>query len=102
MGPVPELYATLGVSRSATQEEIRQAFRQMSRRFHPDVNASSTAAAEFRYVAEAHEVLGDPAQRAAYDATLGAKGLPFVPSFLTGHKQIRRLCQKASQLLKRF
>ncbi|MEK7275718.1 MAG: DnaJ domain-containing protein, partial [Chloroflexota bacterium] len=91
MGPAPELYATLGVSPSATQEEIRQAFRQLSRRFHPDVNADAAAAAEFRYLAAAYAALDDPAQREAYDATLGAKGLPFVPSFLTSHKQIRRL-----------
>ncbi len=91
MGPVPELYATLGVSRSATQEEIRQAFRQLSRRFHPDVNADSTAEAEFRYVAAAHETLNDPAQRAAYDASLSKDGLPFVATFVTSHRQIRRL-----------
>jgi curved DNA-binding protein len=67
-----DYYATLGVSKTATDKEIKQAFRKLARKFHPDVNPGDKAAeAKFKEVNEANEVLGDPEKRKKYDE-LGA------------------------------
>ena len=67
-----DYYATLGVAKTASEKEIKQAFRKLARKFHPDVNPGDKAAeARFKEVNEANEVLGDPEKRKKYDE-LGA------------------------------
>jgi len=67
-----DYYATLGVGKTATEKEIKQAFRKLARKHHPDVNPGDKAAeAKFKEINEAYEVLGDPAKRKKYDE-LGA------------------------------
>ena len=67
-----DYYATLGVAKTATDKEIKQAFRKLARKYHPDVNpGDKTAEAKFKEVNEANEVLGDPEKRKKYDE-LGA------------------------------
>ncbi len=67
-----DYYATLGLPRTATQVEIKKAFRKLARKHHPDVNKAESGAEErFKEVSEANEVLSDPEKRKAYDA-LGA------------------------------
>src|SRR5688500_252629 len=67
-----DYYATLGVAKTATDKEIKQAFRKLARKHHPDVNPGDKAAeAKFKEINEAYEVLGDPAKRKKYDE-LGA------------------------------
>jgi DnaJ-class molecular chaperone len=67
-----DYYATLGVPKTASAKEIKQAFRKLARRYHPDVNPGDKAAeAKFKDVNEANEVLGDPETRKKYDE-LGA------------------------------
>ena len=67
-----DYYATLGVTKAASEKEIKQAYRKLARKFHPDVNPGDKAAeARFKDINEAYEVLGDPAKRAKYDE-LGA------------------------------
>jgi DnaJ-class molecular chaperone len=67
-----DYYSTLGVSKTATEKEIKQAFRRLARKYHPDVNpGDKSAEARFKEINEANEVLSDPAKRKKYDE-LGA------------------------------
>jgi len=67
-----DYYATLGVSKTASEKEIKQAFRKLARKHHPDVNpGDKVAEAKFKEINEAYEVLGDPEKRKKYDE-LGA------------------------------
>jgi curved DNA-binding protein len=63
-----DYYETLGVSRTASEAEIKKAFRKLAREFHPDVAKNKKHAEErFKEINEAYEVLGDPAKRKKYD-----------------------------------
>src|SRR5260221_4140874 len=67
-----DYYETLGVPKTASEEEIRSAFRKLARKFHPDVAKDKKQAEEkFKEINEAYEVLGDPEKRKKYDE-LGA------------------------------
>lgn len=63
-----DYYKILGVSKSASQDEIKKAFRKLAVKYHPDKNAGDkTAETRFKEINEANEVLGDPAKRKQYD-----------------------------------
>src|ERR1700730_12408436 len=67
-----DYYSTLGVAKTATDKELKQAYRKLARKHHPDVNpGDKSAETRFKEINEAYEVLGDSAKRKKYDE-LGA------------------------------
>jgi curved DNA-binding protein len=62
-----DYYKVMGVARDATEAQIKQAYRKLARKYHPDVSKEKDAEARFKEVGEAYEVLKNPEKRAAYD-----------------------------------
>src|SRR5690348_16515553 len=63
-----DYYGTLGVKKTASEDEIRKAFRKLARKYHPDVNPGDKKAEEkFKEISEANDVLSDPKKRKIYD-----------------------------------
>lgn len=69
-----DYYKILGISKSATDDEIKKAYRKLALKFHPDKNKNAGAEEMFKNVAEAYEVLSDKKKREIYDQ-YGEEGL---------------------------
>ena len=62
-----DYYDILGVSKTATQQDIQKKYRKLARKYHPDVNKDAAAEVKFKEIGEAYDVLKDPEKRAKYD-----------------------------------
>jgi len=82
MTPPRDYYEALGVPRDADARTIKDAFRQLARRYHPDISSEEDAEQRFREIAEAYGVLSDPAKRARYDAAGSARQAGATPEDL--------------------
>jgi len=71
-----DYYAILGVSKDATDEEIKKAFRKLAHQYHPDKNKEAGATDKFKEINEAYQVLSDKQKRASYDR-FGSAGEQF-------------------------
>ena len=75
----PDFYAILGVTRNASQDEIKRAYFEAAQRLHPDKNVAAGETEIFLEVQQAYETLANPARRKKYDATLPPEELPSLP-----------------------
>ncbi|MDR1522301.1 MAG: molecular chaperone DnaJ [Streptococcaceae bacterium] len=62
-----DYYEILGLSKGSTEQEIKKAYRKLSKQYHPDINQKAGAEEKFKEISEAYEILSDPQKRAAYD-----------------------------------
>ena len=62
-----DYYKVLGLTKEATQDDIKRVYRKLARKYHPDISKEANAEEQFKEVGEAYEVLKDPEKRAAYD-----------------------------------
>ena len=62
-----DYYDVLGITKSASKDEIRKAYRSLSKKYHPDLNKADDAVDKFKEVTEAYEVLSDDSKKANYD-----------------------------------
>jgi curved DNA-binding protein len=92
-----DYYQTLGLGKTASGKEIKQAYRKLARKFHPDVNPGDKAAeSRFKEINEAYEVLGDPEKRKKYDE-LGANWRQYEQAQQAGHSPFGDLRWDAGQ-----
>ncbi|HBQ76667.1 MAG TPA: J domain-containing protein, partial [Exiguobacterium sp.] len=62
-----DYYQTLGVTKDASNQDIKRAYRKLAKQYHPDVNKEASADQRFKDIQEAFDVLGDEEKRAKYD-----------------------------------
>ena len=83
-----DYYKILGLSRGASEEDIKKAYRKMALKYHPDKNKAAGAEEKFKEIAEAYEVLSDPKKRGVYDQ-YGEEGLKgMVPWYFGYHRSL--------------
>ena len=100
MAKKPDYYATLGVMRNASQEEIKRAYFEAAQRLHPDKNTAVGETEIFLEVQQAYETLSNPSRRRKYDATLPPEEKPSLPfSFKVYYSRPNLVRMQESQML---
>jgi hypothetical protein len=94
---IDDYYAILDVGRAAEFEEIRRAFRDQARRWHPDKNAAAGAAEQFMKVYESYEILSNPWKRKVYDGRLTEADRRSSPEYEAWRAEARRHAQQYSR-----
>ena len=94
-----DYYGLLGVSRNASDAEIKRAYRKLARELHPDVNPDEAAQAKFKEISVAYEVLSDPEKRRIVD--LGGDPLENAAAAAGGFGGFRRSGRRVRGLLRR-
>jgi len=89
------LYAVLGVNRTATTSEIKSAYRRLARRYHPDVNSDPSAGARFSQISQAYQTLIDPERRKMYDSTGSVSASSTRPASSAAARAARRAYYQA-------
>jgi len=86
MEPMPDYYLMLNVEKTATQDEIKKAYRTLALQYHPDINSGDEAEETFKRISEAYGVLSDPAKRRYYDVygMVPRSGTPAGPTMEAG------------------
>jgi molecular chaperone DnaJ len=79
MAQIRDLYEILGISREASGEDIKKAYRRLAREYHPDVNSDPAAEDRFKEITAAYEILSDPQRRHQYDLYGSGRGLVDFP-----------------------
>ena len=97
-----EYYDRLGLSKDASQDEIKRAYRKLSKKYHPDINKEPGAEEKYKEILEAYETLSDAQKRAAYDqyGPDGANGLAvkvaLVALMVVQASEVLRISSRAS------
>ena len=92
-GYLDNFYARLGIPQSATQEEIRTAYHQAARKFHPDQSKDKGSTEIFLHIQEAYETLSNPAKRAEYEFEIPVKD---------AEEMLLNLCEKPTIKKRRY
>ncbi len=87
---MPDLYAVLGITRTAKAAEIKTAYRRLARQYHPDVNSDPSAASHFAQINEAYHTLIDPERRQSYDRTGRTQSTAARQAHTQAHQAARR------------
>jgi len=85
-----DLYAVLGITRTAKATEIKTAYRRLARQYHPDVNSDPSAATRFAQINEAYHILIDPERRLSYDRTGRTQSTSTRPANSPANRAARR------------
>lgn len=103
MNTMKDYYAVLGVEREASPEQIKKAYRQLAKKFHPDVNGGDPQAeARFKLVHEAYSTLGNPELRAAYNQQLRSTGNPGGAKGATSSTNTEKVWSDPSRMQEQF
>ncbi len=97
-----DYYEVLGVSKTASLQEIKTAYRRLAKKYHPDVSSEANAQEKFKEVSQAYQILSDPEKRQQHDQELNSKTIFFDYEFKTSSKTKQSICQYCNNQTNKF